>query len=88
MNTVTWDKTTEEKFQKILEPIPDLIRGIAETRVSKRAESIVREQNRSQIAEKDMVDAFFAETPSGFIPAMKTAMEDIGVDYTQYGYKK
>ena len=85
---ITWDKPTEEKFLKILEQIPDLIRGIAETRVSKKAENLIRQENRLVILEKDMVDAFFAETPGGFIPAMKNGMTEVGIDYTRYGYGK
>jgi hypothetical protein len=83
---ITWDKPTEEKFLKILEDIPDMIRGIAEARVCRKAEDIVRAQNRQVIGEKDMVDAFFAETPGGFIPVMKNSMKQIGLDYTQYGH--
>ena len=82
---ITWDKPSEEKFQKILEQIPDLIRGIAETRVSKKAENIVREENRWVITEKDMVTAFFAETPPAFLSAMKKSMQELGIDYTKYG---
>ena len=48
---ITWDKPTEEKFFKILEDIPDMIRGIAEARVCRKAEDIVRAQNRSVIEE-------------------------------------
>lgn len=84
---ISWEKEVETQFQTILLQIPDLIRGIAETRVSKKAESIVRDSNRTTINEKDMVDAFFAETPSGFIPAMKKSMNDLKIDYTKYGYK-
>ena len=85
---VTWDHPTEEKFLKILDQIPDLIRGIAETRVSRKAESLIRQDNRKVVLEKDMVDAFFAETPGGFIPAMKNGMTAAGIDYTKYGYLK
>ena len=85
---VTWDKETEEKFLKILEQIPAMIRGIAETRVSKKAESIIREQSRKMILEKDMVDAFFAETPAGFKGTMKKSMDELGLDYTKYGHEK
>ena len=85
---ISWEKTTEEKFKQLIGKVPDMIRGIAETRVSKKAESIVREANRLEINEKDMVDAFFAETPFGFHGPMKSDMETIGVDYTKYGYKK
>ena len=86
-NKITWDQGTEAKFLKILEQIPDLIRGIAETRVSKKAQSIVAQENRWVISEKDMVDAFFAETPFGFHGPMKTDMEKVGVDYKKYGHQ-
>ncbi len=85
---ITWDKTTEEKFHKLLGEIPDLIRGIAEIRVTKKIESILKEQGRNDVTEKDMIDAFFAETPPGFVPAMKNGMQELRIDYTKYGYVK
>ena len=85
---ITWDKPTEEKFLRILEQIPDMVRGIAEVRITKKLESALRQDNRWVITEKDMVDAFFAETPGAFIPAMKTGMEEIGINYTKYGHAK
>lgn len=85
---IAWEETTEKFFQQILEQIPHMIRGIAEARVSRKAESIVRQENRRVISEKDMVDAFFSETPSGFIPPMKNSMEELGIDYVKYGYQK
>jgi hypothetical protein len=88
MMSIVWEKQTEERFHKILSGIPDMIRGIAETRVSKKAESIVRDANRTEITEKDMVDAFFAETPFGFHGPMKTDMLAVGIDFTKYGYDK
>ena len=84
---ITWETTTHEQFQKILEEIPDMIRGIAEVRVRKRAENIVQQAGRSVITEKDMVNAFFAETPPGFIGLMKKSLERLGVDYTKYGHQ-
>ena len=85
---VTWEKTTEEKFRKLLEQIPDLIRGIAEIRVTKKVESIIRQENRFEVTEKDLVDALFSETPPGFVPAMKQSMDELGIDYTKFGYEK
>ena len=84
---ITWEKTAQEQFTKLLEQIPDMVRGIAETRVSKKAENIVRDANRLIISEKDMIDAFFAETPPAFMGAMKNGMKDLGIDYTKYGHK-
>ena len=84
---ITWDETAYGQFEKILEQIPALIRGIAETRVSKKAENILRQEGRWIIQEKDMVDAFFSETPEGFMSPMKSSMEELGIDYQKYGYK-
>ncbi len=84
---ITWDKTTREKFDKILEQIPDLVRGIAQIRITKKAEGLIREQNRSEITAKEMIDAFFAETPPAFFNAMKEGMKEVGIDYVKYGHK-
>ena len=85
---ISWSEPTRKKFDQIISGIPDMIRGIAETRVSKKAENIVRAENRTEVTEKDMVDAFFAETPFGFHGPMKTDMEKAGVDYIKYGHPK
>jgi hypothetical protein len=87
-NGVTWDQMTEENFEKILDQIPAVLRGVAEARVSKRAAAIVQQDNRNVVLEKDMIDAFFAETPGGFLGPMKCGMEELGLDYTKYGHKR
>lgn len=84
---ITWDKETRAKFDKILEQIPDLVRGIAEVRLIKKIEAIMKERNLAELGEKDMVDAFFAETPPAFFGMMKEGMKEVGIDYTKYGYK-
>jgi hypothetical protein len=88
MSTITWDKSTEEKFKQLIEKVPVFLRELAQKKIAEKAENIVRKDNRSQITEKDMVDAFFAETPFGFHGPMKTDMQSTGVDYTKYGYDK
>lgn len=85
---IIWDKDTKEKFRQLIEKIPSFLREMAEKRVSQKAESIVKKANRREIGEKDIVDAFFAETPFGFHGPMKSDMEAVGIDYTQYGYVK
>ena len=64
------------------------LRDIAKEKVSKTAEGLAEKENRSEMTEKDLVDAFFVETPFGFHGPMKTDMEAIGIDYTQYGHKR
>lgn len=86
--TAIWQKDTEIKFNQMIEKIPVFLRGIAQDKVSKRAEVFAKENNRQEITEKDMVDAFFKETPFGFHGPMKTDMESLGIDYIHYGYEK
>ena len=88
MQNLSWNKSTEEKFKQMLEKIPIFMRGIAHEKVAKRAESLARQDNRWEVNEKDMVDAFFAETPFGFHGPMKNDMLAIGIEYTKYGHEK
>ena len=85
---IGWEKGVEEKFQQLIEKIPVFLRDIARQKVSKRAESMAGQVNRREVTEKDLVDAFFKETPFGFHGPMKTDMEAVGIDYVKYGYAK
>ena len=84
---ISWEKDTECKFKQMMEKVPVFLRGMAEKQISQKAEQIVKGDNRAEVNEKDMVDAFFAATPFGFHGPMKTDMEDLDIDYTKYGYK-
>lgn len=85
---ISWEKNTQEKFNQLLGKIPIFLRGIAEKKVSQKAESLTRQENRREVTEKDMVNAFFSETPFGFHGPMKSDMEELGIDYTKYGHGK
>lgn len=85
---IQWGEETRKQFEQLIEKIPVFLRGMAREKVSKRAQSIVRDDNRTVIGEKDMVDAFFIETPFGFHGPLKTDMEEIQIDYTKYGHPK
>ena len=83
---MNWQKDAEVKFKQMMEKVPVFLRGMVEKNVSKKAQSLAAKENRMEITEKDLVDAFFAETPFGFHGPMKNDMETIGIDYTKYGY--
>ena len=85
---IFWQKETQEKFDQMIEKIPFFLRGMAKDKVSKRAEILAQKENRAEVSGKDMVDAFFAETPFGFHGPMKTDMTSLGIDYAKYGYEK
>ena len=88
MNDLNWNNDTELKFKAMIERIPIFMRPIAEGKVLKKAKELASDDNRTEMNEKDLVDAFFAETPGGFYGPMKVDMEELGIDYTQYGYEK
>ncbi len=85
---MNWDKGTEKKFLQMTERIPIFLRGIARDKVFKKAEALAQKDNRTEVSEKDMVDAFFSETPFGFHGPMKSDMAELNIDYTQYGHGK
>ena len=86
--SIPWEKTTEEKFKHLIAKTPVFLRPIAESRVSQKAQDIAAKAQHPEITEKDMVDAFFSETPFGFQGLIKNDLKDLGIDYTQYGYTK
>ncbi len=86
--SIAWDQSAYENFKKLIGKMPLVMRGIAEQKVSQKAESLVAAAGRSQITEKDLVDAFFIETPFGFQGLMKNDLTSLGIDYQKYGYPK
>lgn len=83
---LTWDILALEKFRQLIDKVPVFLRGMAEKKVKQKAEMLARLGHRQVVTEKDMVDAFFAETPFGFHGPMKTDMDELGIDYIKYGY--
>ena len=59
---------------------------MATQKVSQKAEENARLGNRSEVTQKDVIDAFFMETPFGFHGPMKADMDALGIDYQKYGY--
>ncbi len=85
---MNWQKDTDAKFAQLIDKVPIFLRDIAKDKVSKRAEALAQRENRSEISEKDLVDAFFIETPFGFHGPMKNDMQSVGIDYTKYGHER
>ena len=83
---ITWDPATENKFKQLIARIPIFMRSIASEKITQKAQVLVNTDGRTLITEKDMIDAFFSETPFGFHGPMKNDMQTVGIDYAQYGY--
>ena len=86
MEGTVWDAEAKENFEAILAKIPVFLRNVASKRVSQKAEMNACHENRRSVSQKDVIDAFFQETPFGFHGPMKMDMESLGIDYKKYGY--
>jgi len=84
---IIWEKSAEDLFNKLIEKTPVFVREMAKEKISKRIGLIVAKENRKEIVEKDVVDAFFLETPGGFHGPLKSDMEALGVDYKKHGHE-
>jgi hypothetical protein len=83
-----WDLATQNIFRQVLAKMPVFMRPIAEKAITLKAESLAKKDNKAEVTEKYLVDAFFIETPFGFQGLMKNDLASLGVDYTKYGYEK
>jgi hypothetical protein len=83
---VTWDEDTKKKFDFLISKIPIALRSTAKRMITPKAETIAREDGRTVVSEKDMVDAFFAKVPVSFQGAMKKDMKECNINWTQYGH--
>jgi len=87
-DNITWDLDTQKKFDQMIAKIPIFLRDIAQKKVFQKALDLTQKDGRRVVSEKDLVDAFFAETPFGFHGPMKNDMNDLKINYLKYGYSK
>ncbi len=87
-NNITWESATQKKFDQMIAKIPVFLRDIAQKKVFQKAVDFTQKDDRRIVCEKDLVDAFFAETPFGFHGPMKNDMNELKIDYLKYGYSK
>lgn len=85
---IVWQAATQDNFNKLIAKVPGPMRSIAREQIAKKAEQIAADKNGKEVGEEDLVHAFFEVTPFGFHGPVKCDMEEIGLDYTQYGYER
>ena len=81
-----WDEETQAKFRQVLDKMPVFVRSMAEKAVGTKAEANAASAGNAHVTEKDLIDAFFSETPFGFHGPMMTDLEAVGLDYKKYGH--
>ncbi len=87
---MTWEKTTEEKFKKMLSKMPIFHRHMTEVTATQKAESNARERGSRIVEEADLLKAMFSEVPLQFYSLMIRLLDDVGFDYkkNQLGPRK
>jgi len=81
---ILWNAGVQAKFKQALEKMPVFQRGMAEKMITKKAFELAKEANAFEVSEKELVCAFFAETPGPFKGIMKNMLKEINIDYTKY----
>lgn len=82
---MSWEKTTEEKFKKMLSKMPIFHRHITELAASVKAEANAKERDSRIVEEEDLLRAMFSEVPLQFYSLMIKLLDDAGFDYKKYG---
>lgn len=83
-----WDPGAAEKFRQMLARMPVFARPMAEKPVARKAEALAATAGEAAVGEQHLVDAFFEITPFGFHGPMMTDMEQVGLDYRQFGHPR
>jgi len=81
---MTWEKTTEERFKKMLAKMPIFHRHMTEIGATQKAEENARSRGARAVEEVDLMQAMFTEVPLQFYSLMIRLLDDVGFDYKKY----
>jgi hypothetical protein len=81
---MTWEKTTEEKFKKMLGKMPIFHRHMTEIGATQKAEANARARGARIVEEADLMQAMFSEVPLQFYSLMIRLLDDVGFDYKKH----
>ncbi len=81
---MTWEKTTEERFKKMLGKMPIFHRHMTEIGATQKAEENARARGARTVEEADLMQAMFSEVPLQFYSLMIRLLDDVGFDYKKH----
>jgi hypothetical protein len=81
---MTWEKTTEERFKKMLSKMPIFHRHMTEVTATQKAETNARERGSRIVEEADLMRAMFSEVPLQFYSLMIRLLDSVGFDYKKH----
>lgn len=82
--TMAWEKTTEERFKKMLSKMPIFHRHMTEVAAAPKAEANARARGSRVVEEEDLLKAMFSEVPLQFYSLMIRLMDTVGFDYKKH----
>jgi len=81
---MSWEKTTEERFNKMLAKMPIFHRHMTEVGATQKAEKLACERGSRVVEEEDLMRAMFSEVPLQFYSLMIRLLDTVGFDYKKY----
>ncbi|MFH1692267.1 MAG: hypothetical protein ABIC68_06880 [Candidatus Omnitrophota bacterium] len=84
LEKMSWEKTTQERFKKMLGKMPIFHRHMTEVTATQKAEKNALERNSRMVEEEDLMRAMFSEVPLQFYSLMIKLLDDVGFDYKKY----
>lgn len=84
LSKMSWEKTTQEKFKKMLGKMPIFHRHMTEVTATQKAEKNALARGCRTVGEEDLMRAMFSEVPLQFYSLMIKLLEDVGFDYKKY----
>lgn len=81
---MTWEKSTEERFKKMLSKMPIFHRHMTEVTATQKAEVNAKQRGSRVVEEEDLLRAMFSEVPLQFYSLMVKLLETVGFDYKKY----
>ena len=82
--SIDWRKETEEKFNRIIENLPQFHRSIAQRLIKEKSEELAAARKAKEVEDKDLFTAFFQEIPPAFKDMLKRLLTNLGIDYSEY----
>jgi len=86
--TMIWEKTTEERFRRMLGKMPIFHRHMTEIGATQKAEENARRRGARSVEEEDLMRAMFSEVPLQFYSLMIRLLDDVGFDYKKYDLRR
>jgi hypothetical protein len=82
---MSWEKSTEERFQKMLAKMPIFHRHMTEVGATQKAEANAKARGARTVEENDLLEAMFSEVPLQFYSLMVRLLDQVGFDYKKHG---